>query len=80
MKLYPHFVLGGVYLRTSTGELIGRYDNPGEPFETLEEGRDKADWLEMVLHFQNSRRALPNDNLPSVPKPSPRSRVVHSYN
>jgi len=56
MSFDPLFVPGGVYLRTSTGELIGRLDKPGEPFETLDEARSKADWLEMVVQFHQSQR------------------------
>jgi hypothetical protein len=56
MNLHPLFVPGGVYLRTATGELIGRLDKPGAPFATLEEARDKADWLEMALQFQQAQR------------------------
>lgn len=54
-ELFP--VQGGVYLRTSTGELIGRLDKPGSPFETLEEARCKADWLvKMLLCHQTMRQ------------------------
>jgi hypothetical protein len=70
VKLYPHFVSGGVYLRTETGELVGRLDEPGEPFRTLEEAREKADWLEMVLKFQQSRQTLSLDQVASPPKRS----------
>ncbi len=31
----PYFVPDGVYLRTSTGEVIGQLDKPGEPFVSL---------------------------------------------
>jgi len=58
MKLHPYFVPGGVYLRTETGELIGRRDKPGEPFPTLEEARGKADWLAMVIHQAQRQRDL----------------------
>jgi hypothetical protein len=53
---YPHFVPEGVYLRTQTGELIGRLDKPGAPFPTLEEAREKADWLEDLLRQLAERR------------------------
>lgn len=56
MALYRVFVPGGVYLRTPTGELIGRPDKPGAPFETLDEARDKADWLEMMVQLQQMNR------------------------
>jgi hypothetical protein len=52
---YPVHVADGVYLRTKTGELIGRLDQPGSPFETLEEARKHADWLEMMLDLQRSK-------------------------
>ena len=55
MTVEPCFVPGGVYLRTSTGELIGRLDKPGEPFETLDEARSKLDWLDMVVQFQQEQ-------------------------
>ena len=58
MTLQPIFVPGGVYLRTSTGELIGQLDKPGAPFATLTEARDHADWLDMVMQFQQTRRAV----------------------
>ena len=58
MKLHPYFVPRGVYLRTETGELIGRRDKPGEPFQTLAEARGKADWLAMVIHQAQRRRDL----------------------
>lgn len=51
----PIFVPGGVYLQTATGELIGRLDGPGAPFESLDEARVHADWLEMVLQFQQAQ-------------------------
>ncbi|HUE73367.1 MAG TPA: hypothetical protein VMP01_20990 [Pirellulaceae bacterium] len=54
MSLELHFVPGGIYLRTPTGELIGRLDEPGAPFETLEEAREKLDWLQMVSRFQQT--------------------------
>ena len=56
MTVQAMFVPGGVYLRTPTGELIGRLDKPGEPFETLEEARDKSDWLEMAVQFYQAKR------------------------
>ena len=59
MRLYPVFVVGGVYLRTETGELIGRLNENGDPFATLEEAREKADWLEMTLQYQRSMRGAP---------------------
>lgn len=80
MKLYPQFVTGGVYLRTETGELIGRLDEPGEPFESLEEARDKADWLEMVLQFQQSRHTDSAGLVASPPQRSARARFVPSCN
>jgi hypothetical protein len=70
VKFYPQFVSGGVYLRTETGELIGRLDDPGEPFETLEEAREKADWLEMVLKFQQMRNTYTVEQVASPPKRS----------
>ena len=59
MEFYPEFVAEGVYLRTETDELIGRLD--GEPFATLEEAREKADWLEMTLKYQRSLHAALDD-------------------
>lgn len=52
-----HFVnvLGGVYLRTATGEQIGRFDQLGSPFETLDEAREHAVWLEKMLDLQPSK-------------------------
>ena len=52
-----HFVnvLGGVYLRTATGEQIGRLDQSGSPFETLDEAREHAVWLEKMLDLQQSK-------------------------
>ena len=55
MSFQPLFVPGGVYLRTPTGELISRLDKPGSPFVTLDEARDHADWLGMVLQYQRSQ-------------------------
>ena len=52
MEFFPEFVAEGVYLRTETDELIGRLD--GEPFATLQEARETADWLEMTLKYQRS--------------------------
>lgn len=57
MRLSPVFVVGGVYLQTDTGEMIGRLNESGDPFATLEEAREKADWLEMTLHYQRSLQA-----------------------
>jgi len=59
MTLYPVYVPKGVYLRTTTGELIGRLDEPGEPFETLAEAQSKAKWLEAALQFQRGRQLSP---------------------
>jgi hypothetical protein len=56
MTFHAMFVPGGVYLRTSAGELIGRLDKPGEPFETLEEARNKSEWLEMAVQFYQAQR------------------------
>jgi hypothetical protein len=33
-----------------------QWDNPGAPFATLDEAREHADWLEMVVEFQQQRR------------------------
>lgn len=55
MTFHPLFVPGGVYLRTTTGELIGRLDKPGSPFESLDEAREHADWLEMMLDLRQSK-------------------------
>jgi len=63
MRLFPVFVDGGVYLRTETGELIGRLSEQGEPFATLEEAREKADWLEMMLQHQRSLQGAPKNRL-----------------
>ena len=71
MKLYPSFVVGGVYLRTDTGELIGRLDETGGPFATLEEAREKADWLEMTLQFQRSLKRESNNHIVSGCTPLP---------
>lgn len=60
MSFSPQFVPGGIYLRTSTGELIGRFDSPGAPFATLAEARDSADWLEMVVQLQAAYRSRDN--------------------
>lgn len=49
------YVRGGIYLRTTTGELIGRLDQPGSPFETLDEARESAAWLERLLDLQQSK-------------------------
>ena len=46
MTFHPVFVSEGVYLRTSSGELIGRLDKPGAPFESLHEAQNEADWLD----------------------------------
>jgi hypothetical protein len=56
MTFHALFVPSGVYLRTPTGEVIGRLNKPGESFETLEEARKKSDWLEMAVQFQQARR------------------------
>lgn len=71
VKLYPSFVVGGVYLRTDTGELIGRLDATGGPFATLEEAREKADWLEMTLQFHRSLKRVSNDQIVSGCTPLP---------
>jgi hypothetical protein len=55
MNFEPQFVPGGVYLKTPTGELIGRLDELGSPFESLDEAREKLDWLEMALQFQQAQ-------------------------
>ena len=55
MTFQPVYAPKGVYLRTTTGELIGRLDEPGEPFGTLAEAQSKAKWLEAALQFQNGR-------------------------
>ena len=78
MAFQPLFVTGGVYLSTPTGELIGQLDNPGAPFATLDDARDAADWLEMVLQFQQAQprkginyesTALPSQQVTAEPLP-----------
>jgi hypothetical protein len=54
-RFHPVFVLGGVYLRTATGEVVGRLDEPGSPFATLDEAREHAAWLEMMLDSQEAK-------------------------
>jgi len=49
------YVLGGVYMRTATGELIGRLDQPGSPFRTLDEARENAVWLGRMLDLEQSK-------------------------
>ena len=56
VPFHPIFVPGGVYLQAPTGELIGRPDKPEAPFETLDEARDKVDWLEMMMQIQSANR------------------------
>lgn len=55
MMFHFVYVLGGVYLRTVTGEQIGRLDQSGSPFETLDEAREHAVWLEKMLDLQQSK-------------------------
>jgi hypothetical protein len=66
-----HFVYvpGGVYLRTETGEQIGRLAPPGEPFTTLDEAREHAAWLEKMLDLQQSKRGHDGE-VAGVPDPS----------
>jgi hypothetical protein len=80
VKFYPHFVTDGVYLKTETGELIGRLDKPGEPFESLKEARDKADWLEMVLQLQQSRLTQSFEQAVSPLQRSARPRATQACN
>ena len=64
-RFHPVFVLGGVYLRTATGEIVGRLDEPGSPFETLDEACKHAAWLEMMLDLQQSKNC-PDREIASI--------------
>jgi hypothetical protein len=37
-----------LFLRSPDRKLIGRWDLPKQPFATLDDARDTADWLEMT--------------------------------
>jgi hypothetical protein len=82
MRFEPIFVPGGVYLRTPSGEWIGRLDEPGEPFETLEEARSKADSLETILQHQqpqqHRRKAAPLSRRRSLAARKGAARPVQS--
>ncbi len=67
MPFQPMFVPGGVYLRTSSGEIVGRLDRPDVPFATLADAEEHADWLDMVA--QHSALSLRSEPVEDV-KPS----------
>jgi hypothetical protein len=69
LTFHPVFVIDGVYLRSETGEQIGRLDPSGSPFESLDEARDHADWLEMLLNLQQSNHRYDRE-ITSIPRPA----------
>lgn len=67
MPFQPIFVPEGVYLRTSSGEIVGRLDRPDAPFATLTDAEEHADWLDMVA--QHSALSLSSEPVMNA-KPS----------